>query len=159
MAVQVGDKAPAFALNNTANEKVALSDYEGKNLIVLFFPLAFTSVCTEELCTMRDNMAEYQKLNADVVAISVDSPFTLGKFKAEQNLDFPLLSDFNKEASEAYGAIYDDFFGMKGFPSVQPLSWTRKGWFVMRKSLIMPEIFLILRPLRKLWASLTSWCQ
>lgn len=63
---------------------------------------------------MRDNMAEYQKLNADVVAISVDSPFTLGKFKAEQNLDFPLLSDFNKEASEAYGAIYDDFFGMKG---------------------------------------------
>lgn len=114
MAVKVGDKAPAFALNNTSNEKVALGDYEGKNLIVLFFPLAFTGVCTTELCTMRDDMAEYQKLNADVVAISVDSPFTLGKFKAEQNLDFPLLSDFNKEASEAYGAIYDEFFGMKG---------------------------------------------
>lgn len=114
MAVSVGEKAPAFALNNTANEKVSLSDYDGKNLIVLFFPLAFTSVCTEELCTMRDNMAEYQKLNADVVAISVDSPFTLGKFKGEQNLDFPLLSDFNKEASKAYGAIYDDFFGMNG---------------------------------------------
>jgi len=112
MAVKVGDKAPAFTLNNTANEKVSLSDYEGKNLIVLFFPLAFTSVCTEELCTMRDNMADYQKLNAEVVAISVDSPFTLGKFKGEQNLDFPLLSDFNKEASTAYGALYDDFFGM-----------------------------------------------
>jgi peroxiredoxin len=63
---------------------------------------------------MRDNMADYQKLNAEVVAISVDSPFTLGKFKGEQNLDFPLLSDFNKEASTAYGALYDDFFGMKG---------------------------------------------
>ncbi len=114
MALKVGDKAPAFSLNNTSNEPVSLGDYEGKNLVVLFFPLAFTSVCTDELCTMRDNMEAYGQLNAEVVAISVDSPFTLGKFKAEQNLNFPLLSDFNKEASNAYGAIYDDFFGMKG---------------------------------------------
>ena len=82
---------------------------------MLFFPLAFTSVCTAELCEMRDNIATYAGLNADVVAISVDSPFTLDKFKAEQHLNFDLLSDFNKEVSTAYDSLYETFaFGMKG---------------------------------------------
>lgn len=109
MNVTVGTKAPSFSLLNTEKEKVSLEDYKGQNLVVLFFPLAFTSVCTAELCSIRDNITTYNNLNAAVVGISVDSPFTLGKFRTEQNLNFPLLSDFNKEASQAYGAFYENF--------------------------------------------------
>ena len=110
-----GQKAPDFTLFNSENTQVSLADYQGKNLIVLFFPMAFTSVCTAELCEMRDNMATYANLNADVVGISVDSPFTLAKFKEEQHLPFNLLSDFNKETSTAYDSLYDTFvMDMKG---------------------------------------------
>ena len=110
-----GDKAPAFRLFSDAKEEVSLADYEGKNLILLFFPMAFTSVCTEELCQMRDQLTEYNGMESEVVAISVDSPFTLERFKQDQQLNFPLLSDFNKEISRAYGSLYEDFvLGMKG---------------------------------------------
>jgi len=115
MAVKVGEKAPEFTLHDTEKKEVSLSDHRGKNVVLLFFPLAFTSVCTDELCHMRDNLSEYEKLDAEVIAVSVDSPFTLEKFKEEQNLNFMLLSDFNKEVSRNYGALYEDFvFGMKG---------------------------------------------
>ncbi|HEU4552856.1 MAG TPA: redoxin domain-containing protein [Chitinophaga sp.] len=109
MSATVGAKAPAFTLVDTEKNKVSLDDFKGKNLVILFFPMAFTSVCTKELCSVRDNLSMYNGLNAAVVGISVDSPFTLGKFKAEQQLNFPLLSDFNKEASQAYGAFYETF--------------------------------------------------
>ena len=115
MALKVGDAAPSFKLFDTNKKEVALEDYKGKNLVVLFFPLAFTSVCTTELCTMRDSLADFNALNAEVVGISVDSLFTLEKFKQQENINFPLLSDFNKETSGAYGALYQDFvLGMKG---------------------------------------------
>lgn len=114
MALQKGDKAPNFTLTSDEKKSVSLSDYEGKNVVVLFFPLAFTGVCTTELCTMRDDIATYQNLDAEILAISVDSPFTLEQFKAQQNLNFPLLSDFNAEASTSYDSLYDDFvLGMK----------------------------------------------
>ena len=115
MALKKGDNAPAFKLPNTEKKEVTLDDFKGKNLVLLFFPLAFTSVCTTELCSMRDNIAEYAKVNAEVVAISVDSPFTLDKFKKTENLPFQLLSDFNKEVSSAYGSLYENFvLGLKG---------------------------------------------
>ena len=115
MAIQKGQTAPDFSLFNTEKNKVSLADYKGKNLVVLFFPLAFTGVCTTELCSVRDNLNVYTSLNADVVGISVDSLFSLGKFKEEQQYNFPLLSDFNKETSQAYGAFYDEFvLDMKG---------------------------------------------
>jgi peroxiredoxin len=77
--------------------------------------MAFTGVCTTELCSLRDDIATYSSLNAEILAISVDSPFTLGKFKEDQNLPFPLLSDFNKTASTAYSSIYEEFvLGLKG---------------------------------------------
>lgn len=113
--LKIGDKAPDFKLFNSEKKEVSLSDYKGKNVVVLFFPMAFTSVCTTELCTMRDDIAYYSGLNAEVLAISVDSPFTLAKFKEDQRLNFPLLSDFNKETSKSYDAYYDEFvMGMKG---------------------------------------------
>ncbi len=115
MALQIGDLAPDFKLFNTEKTEVSLSDYKGKKVVVLFFPLAFTGVCTAELCSLRDDIASYSGIGAEVLAISVDSLFTLEKFKAEQNLPFPLLADFNKEASTAYGSIYEHFvLGMKG---------------------------------------------
>ena len=115
MSLQKGDKAPDFKLYNSDKHEVSLSDYAGKNVVVLFFPLAFTGVCTAELCEMRDNIASYLKLNAEILAISVDSLFTLEKFKEEQKLPFNLLSDFNKEVSAAYGSLYENFvLGMKG---------------------------------------------
>ncbi|MFT6202542.1 MAG: peroxiredoxin [Spirosomataceae bacterium] len=115
MALKVGDKAPNFTLINTETKEVSLSDYKDKNVVLLFFPLAFTGVCTTELCEMRDNIVTYSDLDAEIVAVSVDSPFTLAKFKEEQKLPFPLLSDFNKTTSEAYDSIYEDFvLGMKG---------------------------------------------
>ena len=115
MSIAVGEKAPSFTLRDTDTNEVSLSDYQGKNVLVLFFPLAFTGVCTKELCGIRDELGHYQKLNTDILAISVDSPFTLGKFKSEQEYNFPLLSDFNKEVSRAYGSLYEDFvLGLKG---------------------------------------------
>jgi peroxiredoxin len=115
MALQIGDLAPSFTLYSSEKQEVSLSDYKGKKVVVLFFPLAFTGVCTEELCSVRDNIATYQNLNTEVLAISVDSLFSLEQFKQQQNLSFPLLSDFNKEVSAAYGALYDEFvLGMKG---------------------------------------------
>ncbi len=115
MAIAIGAKAPDFTLISSEKESVKLSNHQGKNVVLLFFPLAFTSVCTTELCNMRDDIATYQNLEADILAISVDSPFTLEKFKSEQNLNFPLLSDFNKEVSKSYGALYDEFvLNMKG---------------------------------------------
>ena len=107
--IKVGDKAPSFKLRASDTKEVSLADFTGKNVVILFFPLAFTGVCTDELCSIRDTKADYEALNAEVLAISVDSPFTLAKFKAEQQYNFPLLSDFNKEVSKAYGAFYEEF--------------------------------------------------
>jgi len=109
MNVKIGDLAPNFKLRNTLKEQIDLEDYKGQNLLVLFFPLAFTGVCTEELCSTRDNLGVYEKLNTKILAISVDSLFSLEKFKKENNFNFPLLSDFNKDVSRAYGALYENF--------------------------------------------------
>jgi len=128
MAVTVGEKAPNFKLFNSDKEEVSLKDYKGKNVVVLFFPLAFTGVCTTELCNTRDDIATYDKLDTQVVAISVDSLFTLDKFKTEQGLNFPLLSDFNKRVSKKYDSLYKDFvLGMKGVSKRSAFVIDKKG--------------------------------
>ncbi|WP_235291045.1 redoxin domain-containing protein [Portibacter lacus] len=115
MTIKRGDKAPDFSLYSSDKEKVSLSDYHGKNVIILFFPLAFTSVCTNELCSIRDEKSKYDDLNAEVLGISIDTVMVLDKFKTEQGYNFKLLSDFNKEVCRAYGSYYDEFvLGMKG---------------------------------------------
>ncbi len=115
MSLQIGNTAPDFTLYNTEKQAIKLSELKGHNVVLLFFPLAFTSTCTKELCGVRDDIANYEGLNARVFGISVDSIFSLGQFKKEQGLNFDLLSDFNKEASTAYGCLYDQFvLEMKG---------------------------------------------
>jgi glutaredoxin-dependent peroxiredoxin len=113
--ITTGQPAPGFSLIDSEKNKVTLSDLKGKNVLLLFFPLAFTGVCTKELCAVRDDIARYNNADAVVLGISVDSYATLKKFKAEQGYNFSLLSDFNKEVSTAYDSIYDNFAGwMKG---------------------------------------------
>ncbi|HRG58866.1 MAG TPA: redoxin domain-containing protein [Bacteroidia bacterium] len=115
MVLKKGDKAPDFRLFSSEKKEVSLADYNGKNLIVHFFPAAFTGTCTTQLCTLRDAISLYHNDKTDVIAISVDSLFTLAKFKDDQKLNFTLLSDFNKVTSKDYGAFYNEFvFGMKG---------------------------------------------
>lgn len=115
MPIQVGQQAPDFTLRSSDKQDVRLSDLKGKNVVLLFYPLAFTGVCTTELCSLRDNIAVYDGLDAQVLAVSVDSIYTLGKFKEEQGYNFPLLSDFNKDVSAAYDSLYENFgYGMKG---------------------------------------------
>jgi glutaredoxin-dependent peroxiredoxin len=128
MSIQVGKKAPEFTLFSSEKKEVKLSDFRGQNVLIHFFPQAFTGVCTKQLCEARDNMAVYQKLNAQVIGISVDSVFTLGKFKEENNYTFPLLSDFNKKVIKKYDAYLKDFvFGMQGVSKRGAIVVDKKG--------------------------------
>ncbi len=114
MSLSIGDLAPNFTLFSSEVKPISLADYKGKqHVLLLFFPLAFTGVCTKELCSVRDDIAKYNDANAQVLGISVDSVFTLAKYKEEQKYNFPLLSDFNKEVSETYEAMYGSFTDMK----------------------------------------------
>jgi peroxiredoxin len=133
MSATLNQPAPNFSLFNTEKQKITLSDLKGKNVVLLFFPLAFTSVCTAELCGVRDNYAMYNDLNAVVFGISVDSLFTLGTFKKEQNLNFDLLSDFNKTTSKEYNTLYEQFgFDMLGV--------SKRSAFVIDKEGIIKHI-------------------
>ena len=115
MKIEIGQQAPDFTLYDTTKTKVSLSDLKGNNVLLLFFPQAFSRVCTKELCSVRDNVGLYNNANATVLGISVDSVFTLAQFKEAQQYNFPLLSDFNKEVSAIYGSLYDTWIlDMKG---------------------------------------------
>lgn len=115
MKTEIGQQAPDFTLYDTTRTKVSLSDLKGNNVLLLFFPQAFSRVCTKELCSVRDNIGLYNNANATVLGISVDSVFTLAQFKEAQQYNFPLLSDFNKEVSAIYGSLYDTWIlDMKG---------------------------------------------
>jgi glutaredoxin-dependent peroxiredoxin len=116
MALSVGQEAPDFELPLAGNQgKFKPSEFRGKQpVVLLFFPLAWTGVCTKEMCEVRDNYSRYTGINAKVVGISVDSPFAIGKFKEDENLPFDMASDFNKDAMTKYGAKYDEFIGLLG---------------------------------------------
>src|SRR3989339_317951 len=119
MSLKAGDLAPNFTLKNTNNESVSLSDFKGKkNVVMLFFPAVGSSVCEKELCSTRDGMKDYENLDAQVIAISVDGPFAQKLWTDRHQFNFPLVSDFNKEVSPAYGAFYDVWL---------PGKWDLKG--------------------------------
>ncbi len=115
MAIAIGQKAPDFTLYDSEKNKVTLSELKDHNVVLLFFPLAFTKTCTEELCHVRDNISQYNDADAKVFGISVDALHTLAKYKEDQQLNFTLLSDFNKDVSRSYDSIYELFgYNMKG---------------------------------------------
>src|SRR4029079_19426544 len=106
MKIIPGQQAPDFSLYDSDKNKITLSDLKGHNVLLLFFPAAFTGTCTKELCSVRDNIGLYNDTDAAVFGISVDMVYSLSKYKEEQRLNFPLLSEFNKEVSAAYGCLY-----------------------------------------------------
>jgi peroxiredoxin len=121
MALNINDKAPDFTLKGFANpdaaqlEEFSLAKFKGqKNVVLLFFPLVYTPVCTTEMCSVRDTISQYNDLRAQVIGISVDNPFAQKAWAKENKLNFPLLSDFNKTVSAAYGSLYDELIGLKG---------------------------------------------
>jgi len=153
--MQLNHAAPDFSLFNTEKKKITLSELKGKNVVLLFFPLAFTSTCTAELCSMRDNLATYNNLNAEVFGISVDSLFSLGKFKEEQKLNFDLLSDFNKTASKDYKTIYETFVNdMRGVSKRSAFVIDKNGILrhaeVLEKASEVPSFEAILDVLKRL---------
>ena len=130
MTLSVGSSAPDFSLKTKTPEglsDITLSSFKGEaSVVLLFFPFAFTGVCTEETCSVRDDLSSYESLNAKVFGISVDSPFAQEAMAIKENLNFPLLSDFNKDVSTAYGVLYEDFIGFKGV--------SKRSAFVISKS-------------------------
>ena len=109
MPLEIGKEAPDFTLFNDEREKVSLHSFRGHNVVLNFFPAAFTSVCTAQLCDARDNMKAYEKLDAKILGISIDTAFALKKYKADNNYEFPLLSDYNKTVIREYGLVLKDF--------------------------------------------------
>ena len=118
MTLDIGTIAPDFTLKTKTPDglnAITLSEHKGEsNVVLLFFPFAFTSVCMAEACSVRDDLKAYDELNAKVYGISVDSPFAQEAMAIKEGLNFPLLSDFNKEVSQKYGVLYEDFIGFQG---------------------------------------------
>lgn len=113
MSARAGDRAPVFALPDRPGHEVEVEP-GGRPIVLLFFPLAFSSVCTREMCAVRDDWEAWRELGAEVYAISVDSPFVAARFREEHGLPFPVLSDFNREVAGRFGVLYEDFFGLRG---------------------------------------------
>ena len=115
MAVEVGQTAPEFSLYDTDRTKRSLSDYKGKNVVLAFVPGAFTGTCTTEMCNLRDQMDQFNSLNAEVLGISVDPPFSQKAWADANNLNFTLLSDFGREATQAYDVAWNNMAGLEGY--------------------------------------------
>ncbi len=117
--LQKGDTAPDFILYDTDKKPVTLEDVRGKKAVLAFFPGAFTNGCTREMCTFRDQLAEFNKLDSQVYGISVDGPAANKAFTEQNNLNFPILSDFSRDVSKKYGGVHEDFWGIKGYEAAK----------------------------------------
>ena len=155
MKIKPGKQAPDFSLYDSDKNKITLSDLKGHNVLLLFFPAAFTGTCTKELCSVRDNISLYNNADAKVFGISVDMVYSLAKYKEEQNLNFSLLSDFNKEVSVAYGCLYETFsYEMKGVSKRAAFIIDKKGLVryaeVLEKATDLPNFEAIQKTLQSL---------
>ena len=139
MAADVGEKAPQFTLVNTDLKAVSLSDFAGKNVVLAFYPAAFTGVCQKELCTFRDALNEFASAKTAVVGISVDSPFANKEFAAKNGLDFLLLSDITRDAIRQYDVVFNDLAGVKGFTVAKRAVFVIDASGVIRYKWVAPE--------------------
>ena len=119
MSVTVGTKAPAFTLYDTERKPRSLQEFLGKKVVIAFYPGAFTGACTKEVCALQDAMTVFNSFNAQVIGISIDSPFANKAFSDANKLTFPLLSDFSREISRSYVGLYEDFGGVKGYTAAK----------------------------------------
>lgn len=161
MSPAIGQQAPDFLLHDTQKNAVRLSELKGQLVVLLFFPAAFTSVCTKELCRFRDSISQYNDINAKVFGISVDMPYSLKEYAKQQQLNFPLLSDFNKEAINAYGVSFNEFSGwMNGVAKRAAFVIDANGIVryaeVLENAGLEPDYFAIDETLRQLNESVQS---
>ena len=119
MSLSIGSKAPDFTLVDSDRKPRSLKEFLGKKLVLAFYPGAFTGVCGKEMCALRDAMASFNTLSAQVVGISVDGPFANKAFSDQNKLTFPLLCDYTREVSKAYAGLYEDFAGVKGYTAAK----------------------------------------
>jgi peroxiredoxin len=136
MALKVGDKAPDFKLIDTERKERSLHEFSGKKTVVAFFPGAFTGTCTKEMCAIRDSLSNLDTMNAQVVAISVDSPFSNKGFADANKLTFPILSDYMRTVSKQYAGVYDDFAGLKGYTAA------KRSVFVLDKNGVVKYVWI-----------------
>jgi glutaredoxin-dependent peroxiredoxin len=115
MALSVGSTAPQFTLMDTARTPRSLAEFSGKKVVLVFYPGAFTGVCEKELCAFRDSLTQFNSVSAQVVGVSVDSPFANKAFADKNQVTYPLLSDVHREVSKAYGGVYENFAGVPGY--------------------------------------------
>ena len=113
----IGESAPNFTLKNTSKEEVSLADYAGKNVILAFYPGAFTGVCDTEMCSFQDNLSKLNESNSDVIGISVDSPWANAEFSRKYELEFTLLSDVDRNVVKMYDATFTGLGGIEGYVS------------------------------------------
>ena len=139
MAVEVGMAAPDFSLYDVDRKTTSLSDFRGKNVVLAFYPGAFTGVCTTEMCTFRDRMDGLNSLNAQVLGISVDGAFAQKAFSDQNNLNFPLLSDFQREAVNQYDLAIPNFAGMEGYIASKRAVYVVDGEGVVRYAWVGPN--------------------
>ena len=125
--IEVGQVAPNFNLHKSKTEKVELAQLRGKTVVLSFFPAAFTGVCEAQLCSFGESHASLANLNAEVLGISVDGPFTLGAFASKNGITYSLLSDYQRETISAYGITHDDFAGISGYTA------SKRSVFVINK--------------------------
>lgn len=127
MSIELGKKAPEFKLYDTDKKERSLTEFSGKNVVLAFYPGAFTGVCTKEMCNFRDSLSKFNNVNAQVIGISVDPPFSNKAFADQNKLNFPILSDFNRQVVKAYDAYHDNFAGLNGYTA------SKRAVFVLDK--------------------------
>jgi peroxiredoxin len=132
MPLSTGNKAPSFTLVDTERKPRSLFEFAGKKLVIAFYPGAFTGVCQKELCTFRDSMTSLSLLNAQIVGISVDSPFANKAFASQNNIQFPLLSDYTRTVCEQYGGVHKDFAGLTGYTAAKRAVYVIDGEGVIK---------------------------
>ncbi len=140
MNIMVGEKAPLFTLYDQDKNQVSLDSFRGQSVVLFFFPLAFSSVCTEEMCILRDTIEDFAKLDTKVLAISVDSLYTLKAFRNAQGYNFPMLSDFNKETARSYDCLHEEFsYNMRGVAKRSAFVIDKAGLIRYREVLDIPS--------------------
>lgn len=137
--IKIGDKAPSFNLPNDKRESVSLESLKGKTVVLAFYPAAFTGVCTKEMCRFTDSLTELNDVNATVLGVSVDSPFSNAAFAEKNKIGFALLSDYLREATRAYGIALDDFAGMAGYTASKRAVFVIDGAGVVRYEWVGPN--------------------
>ena len=139
MATDVGQQAPQFTLVNTDLKAVSLSGFSGKNVVLAFYPAAFTGVCQKEMCTFRDALNDFTSANTAVLGVSVDSPFANKEFAAKNGLTFPLLSDITRDVIKQYDVVFNDLAGVKGFTVAKRAVFVIDRQGVIRYKWVAPE--------------------